>query len=177
MDPARTFFILAALIQLVIWAIVIFRPVKDPPGRVVLRYGPILRGFGICVAFAIPLLLIAAMLSYLFSSLGHLVFLGGSLLVLGLIGGVLLLETQITRIAVADHGVVGRSPWRPLRNFNWGDIRTVSYSTLDHCLILHGPKRYAIRASLYLIHIADLSRAIKENLPGDRYASVIKRLK
>jgi hypothetical protein len=173
MEAARTLFVIAALIELVLWAIVALKPAPEPAGKAVLRYGRKLRWFGLAVAFLIPMLLIAFVLLIPAPPLGRSV----TLLVLGLIGGVLLLETQKTRIAVTDAGVVGYSPWRRLRDFAWSDIQGVTYSVVDHCLILHGTGRRTIRASLFLVNIGDLTRAIKEKLPADRYASAIRRLK
>jgi hypothetical protein len=184
MDAARTLFILAALVQLVAWTIVALRPraAGDPsvpavsPGAV-LHYGPVLRWFAAAVAFAIPALLIAAMLLIPFPQLTRLALLGVNLLVLGFIGGFLLVATQRTRIVVHDQGVVGQSPFRPRREFTWGEIHQVTYSALDHCLILHGSGRRTIRASLFLVGIHELTRAIKQHLSADRYASAIKRLR
>jgi hypothetical protein len=106
----------------------------------------------------------------------RLALLGANLLILGVIGGVVLLETQKTRIAITDAGVVGRSPWRRTRELSWSEIRSVTYSAVDHCLILHGSGRRKIRASLFLVNIGELTRAIKEKVPADRYASAIRRL-
>jgi hypothetical protein len=174
MDAARTWFVIAALIELVLWAIVALRPVPEPAGKV-LRYGRKMRWFGLAAAFLIPMLLITMMLAS--PQTGWLKLFGANLLVMGLIAGVPLLETQKTRIAVTDAGVVGYSPWRRPRDFAWSDIQGVTYSVVDHCLILHGTGRRTIRASLFLVNIGELTRAIKEKVPADRYASAIRRFK
>lgn len=180
MDAARTFFIVAAVIQLLAWTIVLIKPpaTASPaaPG-VVLHYGLGLRTFGVAVAFLIPVLLIGAMLLIPFPQLGRLTLLGVNLLVLGFVGGILLVTTQRTRIVVTDQGVVGHSPWRPRRDFTWSEILQVTYSLADHCLILHAGGRRKIRASMFLVRVGELTRAIKAHLPADRYASAVRRLK
>jgi hypothetical protein len=176
MDAAQTWFVIIGVAELLLWALAALRPVRIPAAGTVLQYGAKLRWFGLAVALLIPTILIAAMLLIPFPHTGRLVLLGVNLAVLGLVGGVLLLETQRSRIVVNDSGVVGVSPWRRTHSFSWSEIHAVTYTPLDHCLILHATGGRRIRASLYLRGIEELTRSIKHKLPADRYASAVKRL-
>src|SRR5688572_15823259 len=100
MDAARTWFIIIGVVELLLWALAALRPVAVPAAGALLQYGSKLRWFGLAVAFVIPTILIAAMLIIPFPQTGRLMLLGANLAVLGLVGGVLLLETQRTRIVV-----------------------------------------------------------------------------
>ena len=176
MDAAQTWFIIIGVVELLVWALAALRPVAMPTAGAVLQYGSKLRWFGLGVAFACPTVLIATMLIRPFPGIGWILLVGSNLAVLGLVGGVLLLETQRTRVIVNDQGVVGVSPWRRTHSFAWSEIHAVTYAPVDHCLILHGNGGRRIRVSLYLNNIQELTQAIKQKLSADRYASAVKRL-
>ncbi len=178
MDTQRLVLVIAAVVQFALWLVVCGRyhaPVAAP-GTAVLRYGPKLRVLGLCIAFAIPALLVLLLVATPVRSLRNLIPLGGTFLTLGFVGGSLLLETQAVYLLVSDSGLVSFSPWRRRREWRWEEIEQVSFSRLNYWLILDGPRREKIRVSLLLCGSGDFARALLRHVSGMKLARARKVL-
>ena len=178
MDKVRLIFVTAAVVQLTLWLMLAGRyktPVA-PAGGLVLRYGWKLRVLGLCIAFAIPMLLIVVLSITSTISQGPVIRVSVTLLVLGFVGGWLLVETQGVHLIVTDASLVSVSPWRRRREWRWSEIERVEYSPMNRWLLQHGPRQEAIRASLYLVGINDLARAILKHVSGPKCAPARKVL-
>ena len=178
MDTQRLILIAAAVLQLALWLVLAGRYKTPPaaPGSIVLHYGWKLRFFGLCVAFAFPMLMIVLFAVTPVRQAAHTIPIGITLLALGCVGGALLAETQGVYVILTDSAIVGVSPWRRRREWRWDEIERVSFSRLNGWLILHGPRKATIRAPLFLVGIRDLSRAIARHVSGAKCAPARKVL-
>jgi hypothetical protein len=156
-------------VQLALWLVLAGRNKTPPasPGTVVLHYGWKLRFLGLCIAFAIPMLIIL-LLAASMRQTGQVVPIGVLLLLAGLAGGVLLVETQGLYVVVTESGILGISPWRGRREWRWDQIEQVSYSRVNRWLIVRGPQHQVIRASFYLVNIRDLAQAVLRHVSGPK---------
>ena len=178
METQRLMLVIAAVVQFSLWLVLSGR-YRTPPaaaGTVVLRYGPKLRLLGLCIAFAIPALLVVLLVATPIRYTRNLAPLGVTFLALGFVGGSLLLETQGVRLTVTDLGIISMSPWRRRHEWRWDEIEQVSFSRLNYWLILDGPRQEKIRASLFLVGIRDLARAALQHVSGIKLARARKVL-
>ena len=172
MDTQRLILVGAAVVQLALWLVLAgrYKTPAAPAGAVVLHYGWKLRFLGLCVAFAIPMLVI---LMFAVKPMHHtqlaLPF-GVLLLSAGFTGGILLMETQGVYVVITDATIVSVSPWRRRREWRWEQIEQVSYSRANRWLILRGPQGQLIRASYYLVNIRELAQAILRHVSGMKCA-------
>ena len=178
MDNVRLIFVAAAVVQLTLWLMLAgrYKTPAAPPGGFVLRYGWKLRLLGLCIAFAIPMLLIVVLSITSSIAQAPVIRMSVTLLVLGFVGGWLLVETQGVHVIVTDATLASVSPWRRRREWRWSEIERIEYSTLNRWLVLRGPRQEAIRASLSLVGIDDLARAILKQVAGPKYAPARKVL-
>ena len=169
MDTQRLILVGAAVVQLALWLVLAGRNRTPPasPGTVVLHYGWKLRLLGLCVAFAIPMLIIL-LLAATTRQTGQVLPIGVLLLLAGFAGGILLVETQGLYVVVTESGILGISPWRPRREWRWDQIEQVSYSRANRWLTLRGPQQQVIRASFYLVNIRELAQAVLRHVAGSR---------
>lgn len=178
MDAQRLFLVGAAVVQLTLWLAFAgrYRNPTAPPGSVVLRYGDKLRMLGLCVAFAIPLLMILLFIVTPLRLTPRPLPLGFTLLALGFIGGMPLLETQGVFLIVGPETIVSLSPWRRRREWRWDEVVQVRYSILNRWLILSGPRQEIIRTSLFLVGIGELARALIRHVSGMKWTPARKVL-
>ncbi len=177
MEPQRLLLVAAAVVQLALWLVFAGR-YKLPaagPGAAVLHYGWKLRLLGLTIAFAIPLLTILFFVKMPDLRTSPLPI-GITFLVCGFAGGMLLMETQGVHIIVSNEAVVSMSPWRRRREWRWHEIEQVTFSRLHSSLVLRGPRQDTIRASLFLVGIGDLARAILRHVSGNKCAAARKTL-
>ena len=172
MDTQRLILVGAAVVQLALWLVLAgrYKTPAAPPGAVVLHYGWKLRFLGLCIAFAIPMLVI---LLFAVTPMRHTRLalpIGVLLLITGCVGGILLVETQGVYLVVTDGTIAGVSPWRRRREWRWQEIEQVSYSRANRWLILRGPQQQVIRASLFLVNIRDLAQAVLRHVSGMKCA-------
>ncbi len=178
MDTQRLILVGATIVQLALWLVLAgrYQAPAPAPGTVVLNYGWKLRFLGLCIAFAIPMLMI---LMFAVNPMRHtqraLPF-GLTILALGFVGGVLMVETQAVYLVVSDATIVGISPWRRRREWRWDQIERVTFSRLNRWLILHGPRGETIRAALALVGIRDLAQAILRRVSGPKCAPAARQI-
>src|SRR5262245_3056583 len=178
MDTQRLILIAVAVVQLALWLVLAGR-YKTPataPSAVVLHYGWKLRFFGLCVAFAFPMLIILLFAVTPVRAPTRTVPIGITLLMLGCVGGALLVETQGVYLILTETSIASVSPWRRRREWHWHEIERVTYSRLNRRRILHGPRQETIRAAFVLLGIRELAQAILAHVPGMKCASARKVL-
>lgn len=181
MDTQRFILVTLAVVQLALWLALAgrYRTPVPAQGTIVLRYGWKLRMLGLCIAFAIPMLMI---LVFVLTPIRHtplMLPVGITLLALGCVGGILLVETQGVHFIVSDTTLVAVSAWRGRREWRWDEIEKVSFARINRWLILGGPRQESVRASLYLANIGELARALVQHVSGMKLAAarnVIHRL-
>ena len=177
MDPQRLFFVAAAVVQFALWLVFAGR-YKTPasmPSVTVLRYGGGLRLFSLAVAFAVPTWTIV-FFAMAPGQRASPVPIGITFLVCGFVVGILMMETQGAYLIVADNTITSLSPWRRRREWRWHEIEQVTFSRLHWSLELHGPRQEVVRASLFLVGIGDLARAILRHVSGIKCAPARKLL-
>jgi hypothetical protein len=177
MDPQRLFIVAAAVVQLALWLVFAGR-YKRPaaaPGTTVLHYGWKLRLLGLTIAFVIPMLTIVFFATAPGRHASPLPI-GITFLLCGCAGGALLLETQGVHLIVSSESVVSMSPWRRRLEWRWREIERVTWSRAHWSLVLHGPRQETIRASLFLVGIGELARAILRHVSGNKCIPARKML-
>jgi hypothetical protein len=177
MDPQRLFFVAAAVAQFALWLVFAgrYKPPAPTAGSTVLRYGGALRLFSLAFAFAVPVGTVV-IFAVVRGNDASPIPLGITLLVCGFVVGILMMETQGVFMIVADDKIISLSPWRRRREWRWHEIEQVTFSRLHWSLELHGPRQETIRASLFLVGIGDLARAILRRVSGIKCAPARKRL-
>lgn len=172
MDTQRLILVGAAVVQLALWLVLAgrYKTPAAPPGGVVLHYGWKLRFLGLCIAFAIPMLMILVFAVTPMRHTGRALPVGVSLLLAGFVGGALLVETQGVYLVISEATIAGVSPWRQRREWRWDQIEQVNYSRVNRWLILRGPQQQVVRASFYLVNIRELAQAIVRHVSGVKCA-------
>src|SRR5688500_11539179 len=107
-----------------VWLFLVIRRPPAPPtsDAVVLRYGGLLRMLAWLSALGIPALLIWVMAYLPLRPPNGVMVVGAGMLVFGVIGGLLLIETSRVRIIITDEGIHGFSPWRGERVIPWKQV-------------------------------------------------------
>lgn len=172
MTPERALISAAGIALFLGWLFLAARrPVLPQPGTgaIFLRYSTPLRVFAWLTALGIPALLVGVMI-YLPLRDPNAPFLAGSLMLsFGLIGGLLLLETERTRITLTEEGIHSVSPWRGVREFPWKQVGDVSFSILNRWFILTDLQGQKIRVSCFLVGIRTFVAKLKEHVPPEKY--------
>ena len=169
MPTLQYLFLAVAVALFLFWnltALVPRRAVKAGNVIAVLRYGRALRLFALTVALAIPTLLAILMLRTPWVDPQRLLLAGGTLTVLSLLGGALLLEVERVVITVTDDGLIGDSPWRRRRELRWPEIERITYSGVNRWYAVVGRDGRTIRASAFLVGLPTLLQALQERVPG-----------
>src|SRR5688572_19054673 len=132
MDTQRLILVGAAVVQLALWLVLAgrYKTPAAPAGAVILHYGWKLRFLGLCIAFAIPMLMILVFAATPMRHTGRALPVGMTLLALGFVGGALLVETQGVYLVISEATIIGISPWRRRREWRWDQVERVSYSLL-----------------------------------------------
>jgi hypothetical protein len=176
MDLPRLVLSSAATALAALWVGAALLPRRRPSGvtiRAELRYGRRLRLFAIIVALTIPALLAWLVWRVPGQSVRHLNVFGAAFAVLGLMGGLLLLETERVRIYLVDDGIVALSPWRGRRALLLSEVQSVTYSRLNRWFVIVGKDGTTVRASRSLCGLPVLLQALYERAPA-RCAPAVK---
>ncbi len=168
------FFGIACLFALLWLGLLLRRRPSPPPGDDVLtlRYSWALRWFALVIAMAIPILMAAMMANLVWGSLRPLLIAGGSLTLLSILGGLLLIETDKVSLHLTADSLVFDSPWLRRRTIRWDDVSRVSYSSLNRWFVFRDSAGVSIRASVYLVGITHLLTAIRVRIPPERWHAV-----
>lgn len=143
-------------------------------GAVVVRYRPFLRIFAWLVALGIPTLAIALMVRAPVRERADPWWAGALMLALGLLGGLLLLETERTEIVLSEDGIRGTNAWRGERHIAWGQVAEVSFSALNRWFVFRSLQGETIRVSLFMGDMPRFVAQIKKHLPADKYAKATR---
>jgi hypothetical protein len=168
------FFGIACMFAALWLGLMLVRRPARPPGDDVLalRYPTLLRYFALIVAMTIPLLMAYMMATFAWGSMRSLLVAGGSLAILSLLGGLLLLETEKVALYLTAESLVFDSPWRHRRTIRWSDVSRVSYSSLNRWYVFRDGANTTIRASVYLVGLTHLLTAIRVRIAPERWLAV-----
>ena len=171
MDTQRLIVVAAAVVQLALWLVLAgrYKTPTSAPGNIVLHYGWKVRFLGLCTAFATPMAMIMLSVVTYLRHTPQLLALDLTILASGFIGGALLIETQGAHLIVTETTLISVSPWRRRRAWRWNEIEKVTCSFVsrwvNYWLVLHGPQRQVIHASLLLVGIRDLAQTLLRHVP------------
>lgn len=137
-----------------------------------LRYGRILSITAMCFALTPPTLLCVLIWRLQWRDERMLMIAGSSMLCLGLVPGVLLIEVARVRVILTETSVIRISPWRATVTFAWNDIERVRYSALNRLYELRAGDR-AIRVSRLLDGVHKFVESAKAKIPLERQGDLV----
>lgn len=172
MTPERALITAGGILLFLGWLFLAARrPALPQPGTdaIHLRYSTPLRVFAWVTALGIPALLVVVMVYLPLRRPFNPWSAGALLLAFGILGGLLLLETEKVCISLTDQGIRGTSPWRGPREFPWNQVQDVSYSLLNRWFVLTSLQGQKIRVSCFLVGIRTFVAKLKQHVPPEKY--------
>jgi hypothetical protein len=161
---------------MLIWLFLATRGVRQtaPTGGVVLRYRAFLRIFAWVAALGIPALALVLMVRAPVREGADPWWAGALMLLAGVVGGLLLLETERTEIVLDETGLRGVNAWRGERSIAWGQVADVSFSGLNRWFVVRGLRGETIRVSAFMGDMHVFRETIRKHVPQDRYAKALR---
>lgn len=165
METAQILFLTAALALALFWIGVALTGRRRASTRMMvaaeLHYGRFLRLFALVTALCVVTLTGYVVSEVRWRSLEQLCAAAGAFLALSGLGGLLLLETEKTRLYLTEDALIGESPWRRRRVIRWDEVQRVRYSGINRWFIIEGPAGQTIRVSRYLVGLPQLLAALQ----------------
>jgi hypothetical protein len=174
MATLQTVFLFSAAGVILFWLTLVVRgprKIELPNVIAVLRYGKVLRAFGVILALAPPTILAYLLWALTWRDSRMLGLAGACFLVTSLIAGLLLLEVERTQIFLTEDGITHDSPWTGLVTLKWDEIEGLRYSAVNRWFVLAGAGR-TIRVSRQFPGLAVFVATVRRKVAAERLANV-----
>ncbi len=175
MTTLQSFFTALSALMVCGWlGVVRLRPAKIEAANIVaeLKYGRVLRITSMCLALTPPTLLCILVWRLNWRDQQMLILAGSSLLSLGFIPGVLLIEVARTRVILTQDAVVRVSPWRATSTLARSAIKSVRFSSINRTydLLGDGP---VMRVSRMLDGVQRFIELAKAKIPIEHQGDLV----
>jgi hypothetical protein len=178
MTEQQIAWIVVAVTMILFWllfALAGARKIEPAGAIVVMEYGKGLRVLALIAALSPPTLLATVMWHLLWRNAERMAMAGGSLFLLSVLGGLLLIEIVRVRIVLTEDGITRYSPWTGTVSVKWNDIKSVRWSSYNRWFVLRTDAA-TIRVSRSLEGIEVFADTIRRKVAAERWVQVSEEL-
>jgi hypothetical protein len=178
MTEQQIAWIIVAVTMILFWILFSLagsRKIESAGAIAVMEYGKGLRVLALIAALSPPTLLATLMWQLLWRNAERMAIAGGSLFLLSVFGGLLLIEIVRVRIVVTEDGITRYSPWTGTASVKWGDIRGVRWSPYNRWFVLRTGVA-TIRVSRSLEGIDTFAATLRRRVAAEHWVQVSEEL-